>query len=320
MSKKTENATLISVKELAAQLNVADALLKKYVRDFEIPTEKVKNRTHVEESNVDMVKEIVKLRAAGKTSKDIKAILQLVRSQETAEKEELKAEKLAKKAVKVKDDKKPAIKKTKTVKAKKAVKPKEEEAKEEKPEAKLAKKEVQEEVQEEKSEKTEDKKAVPYNKDDKRREGRQSRKDRFKAKKDKKKENDGEFSVDVTEYLRDEAAEKEDLEGSSLIKSIEDEIGELPEDLDDGADEPEEIEVKDSKSRRGVRRKAFNFRYAQRQIADDSRRVNYIKHKLRRTNISVQERMDLEAALDSRSKLLNGWLHILRWVKSRSYR
>ena len=67
MSDKTTE--LISVKELATKLNSNDALLKKYIRDFEIPTERKKNRIHLTEESIIQLKEVISLKDAGKKNK-----------------------------------------------------------------------------------------------------------------------------------------------------------------------------------------------------------------------------------------------------------
>lgn len=318
VKKDTKTATLVSVKELASKLDVSDALLKKYVKDFEIPTQKVKNRTHLEDSSIEIVKEIVKLRNAGKKSKDIKAILTHVRSQE--ESAETATEEVVEEPKKAKTAKAPKAK-AKAVKGSKEEKPKTAKAK---TKAKTKKAEPEEEAPEveaiEEKPEPEEKSSSPRSKRGAR--SRSNDKDRKKQNKSKKEDSDEFADLDVTGFLRDEMVENEILEGPALVEAIEEEVGELPEDEDlDGLDDIDELEEEETKSRspgRTKRRKAFNFRYVQRQIANDSRRVNYIKNRLRRANISTPERLSLEDALDRRSKLLNGWLHILRWIKSRS--
>lgn len=62
------------------------------------------------------------------------------------------------------------------------------------------------------------------------------------------------------------------------------------------------------------RRRGFNYRYVERQISNDSKRVSSLKRRLQNPNISVQERMFYEEALERRILFLNGWKHILKWV------
>jgi hypothetical protein len=88
-------------------------------------------------------------------------------------------------------------------------------------------------------------------------------------------------------------------------------------DLDDEPEiEDSETELKDSIAPRKIRRKAFSFRYIQRQIANDTKRINYLKNRIKRAKISSSERLDLEDSLERRVTMLNGWLQIQRWVKS----
>lgn len=62
------------------------------------------------------------------------------------------------------------------------------------------------------------------------------------------------------------------------------------------------------------RRRGFNYRYVERQISNDSKRVSSLKRRLQNPNISVQERLFFEEALERRILFLNGWKHILKWV------
>lgn len=62
------------------------------------------------------------------------------------------------------------------------------------------------------------------------------------------------------------------------------------------------------------RRRLFNFRYVERQISTDSKRVNSLRQRLRNPNLSVQDRLFYEEALERRILLLDGWKHILRWI------
>ena len=41
-----------------------------------------------------------------------------------------------------------------------------------------------------------------------------------------------------------------------------------------------------------------------------------IKNKLSRSSLSVVEHEATREALDRRAKLLNGWIHLLRWIKT----
>ena len=65
------------------------------------------------------------------------------------------------------------------------------------------------------------------------------------------------------------------------------------------------------------RRRIFNYRYVERQISNDSKRVGSLRLRLRNPNLSVQERLFFEEALERRILFLNGWKHILRWVSTK---
>lgn len=62
------------------------------------------------------------------------------------------------------------------------------------------------------------------------------------------------------------------------------------------------------------RRRGFNYRYVERQISTDSKKVSSLRQRLKNTNISVQDRLYFEEALERRILFLNGWKHILRWI------
>ena len=75
----------------------------------------------------------------------------------------------------------------------------------------------------------------------------------------------------------------------------------------------EEVEVEEG----GRRRRTFNYRYVERQISTDSKRVSSLRLRLRNPNISVQDRLFFEEALERRILFLNGWKHILRWISTK---
>ena len=254
----SEKSSLVSAKELASKLKVTDALIKKLVKDFDLKSEKVKNRTHLPNESVETLKQIIQLKEEGKKPKEIKAILIPPEKEKKAEKED-KPDKEEKKAKAKKSPKKDFKSKKKFEKKK---------PKEEKPE---------------------------------------------------------DSEPDYKEYVKDEAAEHEHLElENKILTDLKDDIESELDDSEEEIEELEEVEESPSKSNqpnqfgrnRRVRRKKFNFRYVQRQIANDSKHIKYLQHRLRRTNISPLERVTLEENLDKRSRLLNGWLHILRWIKS----
>ncbi len=77
----------------------------------------------------------------------------------------------------------------------------------------------------------------------------------------------------------------------------------------ENTEESSEGDGQDQKRRRG-----FNYRYVERQISSDSKRVSSIRIRLKNPNLSVQDRMFFEEALERRILFLNGWKHILKWI------
>ena len=61
-------------------------------------------------------------------------------------------------------------------------------------------------------------------------------------------------------------------------------------------------------------RRGFNYRYIERQISNDSKKVSAFRNRLRNPNLPIQEKLFFEEALDRRILFLNGWKHLLRWV------
>ena len=78
------------------------------------------------------------------------------------------------------------------------------------------------------------------------------------------------------------------------------------------SDEDEEEHGQEGQERR--RRRGFNYRYVERQIANDSKRVYSLRQRLKNSNTSVRDRLFFEEALERRILFLNGWKHILRWI------
>ncbi len=87
---------------------------------------------------------------------------------------------------------------------------------------------------------------------------------------------------------------------------------EISEDSDSETEEPEEGDEESSDTPR--RRRGFNYKYVERQISNDSKRVSSMRQRLRNPNLSVQDRLYFEEALERRILFLNGWKHILRWI------
>lgn len=95
--------------------------------------------------------------------------------------------------------------------------------------------------------------------------------------------------------------------------SLSDEVSEEVSESELQSDEKQSIDEKTEV----VRRRGFNYRYVERQISNDSKRVGSLRQRLRNTNLSVQERLFIEEALERRILFLDGWKHILRWVSSK---
>ena len=65
------------------------------------------------------------------------------------------------------------------------------------------------------------------------------------------------------------------------------------------------------------KRRGFNYRYVERQVSTDSKRISSLRQRLRNPNLSVQDRLFFEEALERRILFLNGWKHILRWINTK---
>ena len=120
-----------------------------------------------------------------------------------------------------------------------------------------------------------------------------------------------------------ENIQKEDLElvmnGNGEIKeTTEVELEEKDklesEELSDEKDIQEEPEEPGEQGEGQRRRRGFNYRYVERQISSDSKRVSSLRQRLRNPNLSVQDRLFFEEALERRILFLDGWKHILRWI------
>ena len=100
-----------------------------------------------------------------------------------------------------------------------------------------------------------------------------------------------------------EAIDTEDLaEETGEIKEISEDI--QPEDETGLGEEPR-------------RRRGFNYRYVERQISNDSKRVMTLRQRLKNPNISIQDKLFFEEALERRILFLNGWKHILKWISKK---
>lgn len=300
---------LTSIKELASQLKASDALLKKIIKDFEIETIRDQKRVCLSDESVQTIRDILALRASGKKNNEIKELFYASKGIEAKPEEEVKEV---------------TVKAAKPAKASAAVKDKEEAASEESEDEAPAKKILKSRKprfvkdkkikEDEVTNPDEETKVIEELVIEEVLERQQVEKP---AKTHKKVEKEKDNSVlDLTQYL------DEDGDDTSELKNLLNEDGDEDEDLSD-LDDSEDIESSESVeqsddklSPRRIRRRQFSFRYIQRQIANDSKRVSYLKQKLKRGKLSVKEKMLIEDSLYHRSNLLNGWIHLLRWVKS----
>lgn len=273
---------LTSIKELASQLKSSDALIKKIIKDFEIDTIRSQKKVSLSDESVKIIRDILALRASGKKNNEIKEMFYASRDPEATSEETTKT----------------------TAEVQVPV---------------AAEEEVEQETSTENKDNTENFQKNPKNKRHKR-ERKPHREEPADEKLPKLTAEEIAEIQDLSQYLEEEEENKLDDTLKNLLDDSDDEeledLSEDEEEDDDDEDEERSSSSSSSSSRSKVRRRQFSFRYIQRQIANDSKRVNYIKQKLKRGVLSVKERMLLEDSLYHRSKLLNGWVHLLRWVKS----
>lgn len=216
MPKQTETKE-ITIKEAANELDISESTVKKYLKDFDLPSSGSGTKATILQETLQALQEIAKLRANGLTIQEIK---------------ELKSQEPSKTIL---DE----IEETATTK-------KEEEKIEEK---------IGEDPEEETNLKDE-----------------------------------SENETDINGAV--EASEEEVSEGIPLTTGIQ------------GEQRQEEA----------PRRRGFNYRYVERQISMDSKKVSSLRLRLRNPNLSVHDRLFFEEALERRILFLNGWKHILRWI------
>lgn len=305
----SEEKNSISLKELATKLKISDALLKKLIKDFSIDTLKVKNRMHLAATETQTVREIMALRASGKKNSEIKEMfLASKKAQEPSEEK---------------------VEKTKEVEAQKSKteKPEEQELEQElekSPEKKTLKKKKKKKSEEEADTKEEPKdkkeKASATNKKSNKKTKSKNKDSEAKKKSSSQEEaqvEDDDSILNINEYM-DQTETDNDFKSRLAYDEEDDEealesVAEDEEDFDEeDDDEPETISKKSGK----FRRRQFSYKYIQRQIMNDQKRIKYIQQKLQRGRISTKEKMQLQESLEIRDKLLSGWVKLLRWVKS----
>lgn len=98
---------------------------------------------------------------------------------------------------------------------------------------------------------------------------------------------------------------------SEILENFDDDLN-----IDDDDNESPKTNSNNKNKKEKFRRRQFSYKYIQRQIMNDQKRVQYIQQKLLRGRLSTKEKMHLEESLEIRDKLLAGWVKLLRWVKS----
>ena len=103
---------------------------------------------------------------------------------------------------------------------------------------------------------------------------------------------------------------KEDIESESDINvKTSEETGE-----DTEGREHTDILQGEPREEQSPRRRGFNYRYVERQVSVDSKKVSSLRQRLKNPNLSIQDRLFFEESLERRILFLNGWKHILRWI------
>ena len=286
---------LITVKELAAELEITDLVLKKLLKFFELPNLKVKRNIHLADDVVAVVRRVMALKAEGKRNKDIK---QLFDDERKKEKKALEGNKKSEKTDS--SDTSEAILIIAEDKSDTSVEEPDSFNSEKADDSLITSEHLNEETVSESgiilSAKDEDDEK-PFIK---------------KAKKEPS------YIQDFIESEEIEAkfdVEQQDVQAEALALDAlaEEEGGDLDE--VEVTEETEET-TKDTLRPRKMRHKAFSFRYIQREIANDTKSLNFLKNKLKKGKLTHVERLNLLDSLDRRAKMLNSWIQILRWVKS----
>lgn len=285
---------LITVKELAAELEITDLVLKKLLKFFELPNLKVKRNIHLADDVVAVVRRVMALKAEGKRNKDIK---QLFDDERKKEKKALEGNKKSEKTDS--SDRSEATLSIAEDKSDTSIEESDSFDADEADDLATSSEHLSEETVSESgiilSAKDED--DEPFIK---------------KAKKEPS------YIQDFIESEEIEAkfdVEQQDVQAEALALDAlaEEEGGDLDE--VEITEETEET-TKDSLRPRKMRHKAFSFRYIQREIANDTKSLNFLKNKLKKGKLTHVERLNLLDSLDRRAKMLNSWIQILRWVKS----
>ena len=232
--KGTKEHTL---KDASSELDISEATVKKYLKDFDLEIIKSGNKPAISEETFQALSEIVKLRANGLSIQEIK---------------ELKSQEPSKTAL--------------------------------------------DELNEEES------KPVPVSTDESEK---------------------SEMPVEIE--LGSDVKEESDTEYSELKESKEDEEKEAkPEgDIENGQGEQIEQEEQEEQGEQAEslggprRRRLFNYRYVERQISNDTKKISWLRQRIKSPNVSTQDKLLFEESLERRIMFLDGWKHILRWVSSK---
>ena len=215
MPKQTETKDM-TIKEAAKDLDISESTIKKYLKDFDLPSLGSGNKTTITQETFQALQEIAKLRANGLTIQEIKEL----KSQEP----------------------------TKTV---------------------LDELEETVDLKGKAEEKTEEK---------------------------TNEELEAELESDIKEEMEDEAESSAEVsEGSGENTGV-------------------AVTPDGQRTEQAPRRRGFNYRYVERQVSQDSKKVSWLRQRLRNPNLSVQDRLFFEESLERRILFLNGWKHILRWI------
>ncbi len=285
---------LITVKELAAELEITDLVLKKLLKFFELPNLKVKRNIHLTGDVVAVVRRVMALKAEGKRNKDIKQLFDDERKKEkkalegNKKSEETNSSDAAQAILSIAEDKSDtSVEESDSFNSDKA------------DDSLISSEHLSEETVSESGIilSAKDAEGEPFIK---------------KAKREPS------YIQDFIESEEIEAkfdVEQQDVQADALeLDALAEEEGG---DLDEiEVTEETEATTKDSLRPRKIRHKAFSFRYIQREIANDTKSLNFLKNKLKKGKLTHVERLNLLDSLDRRAKMLNSWIQILRWVKS----
>lgn len=131
-------------------------------------------------------------------------------------------------------------------------------------------------------------------------------------------------SKNILDEMEEDDTKKEVVEDSVDELKPQDvkDVKEISDDIEDNGrgDEDKALEEEldalqaSSANEDPVKRRGFNYRYVERQISSDSKKVASFRRRLQNPNISIHEKLFFEEALERRILFLNGWKHILRWV------